>query len=276
MGDLGKDTAVAGSNGRFTARLSRDWEIWGPNGGYVAAVLLRAAQAATTMSRPVSFSCQYLGVADFDDVDLEVTSLRRASRAEALRVTMRQGERPIAEAQVWAVGDVEGLEHDHAARPSVPPPHEVPTIVDRLGKDHSDVYRFWSNLQSRPVTWVEDWDNRVPARPERYDWYAFVPAPDTGDPFVDACRSLVLIDTLCWPAACLAYSSDMAWFAPSLDLSVRFHRPAPSSEHLLVHSFAPVAADGLVAGEARTYDVDGRLVATGLSHMLCRPAGRPG
>ena len=41
MGDLAIDTAVEGSDGRYRARLSRDWEIWGPNGGYLAAIALR-------------------------------------------------------------------------------------------------------------------------------------------------------------------------------------------------------------------------------------------
>lgn len=45
MGDLDRDTALTGSAGRYTAALSEDWRIWGPNGGYVAAVALRAAGA---------------------------------------------------------------------------------------------------------------------------------------------------------------------------------------------------------------------------------------
>ena len=52
MGDLAVDTEVVGGDGHFTAQLSSDWEIWGPNGGYVAAVLLRAAGAHTRFDRP--------------------------------------------------------------------------------------------------------------------------------------------------------------------------------------------------------------------------------
>src|SRR5437763_14095310 len=42
VGDLDLDTRVernAAGDG-FTATLSRDWEIWGPQGGYVASVAL--------------------------------------------------------------------------------------------------------------------------------------------------------------------------------------------------------------------------------------------
>ena len=39
MGDLATDTALRPcGDGRFEATLSADWEIWGPMGGYVAAV----------------------------------------------------------------------------------------------------------------------------------------------------------------------------------------------------------------------------------------------
>ena len=30
------DTLVAMVDGRLTANLSRDWDTWGPNGGYIA------------------------------------------------------------------------------------------------------------------------------------------------------------------------------------------------------------------------------------------------
>jgi len=34
--DLGVDTTVVGSGSRYTATLAEGWEIWGPQGGYVA------------------------------------------------------------------------------------------------------------------------------------------------------------------------------------------------------------------------------------------------
>jgi len=45
MGNLADDTEVSGADDHYVARLSRDWEIWGPNGGYLASVAIRAAGA---------------------------------------------------------------------------------------------------------------------------------------------------------------------------------------------------------------------------------------
>ena len=91
MGDLERDTAVEGGDGHYGCRLSEDWEIWGPNGGYVASVALRAAGAHSRFDRPASIVGHFLGVAEFDPVDIEVTTLRAAKRAESIRVSMTQG-----------------------------------------------------------------------------------------------------------------------------------------------------------------------------------------
>src|SRR5262245_27582969 len=144
MGDFCIDTAVEASNGRYSARLSRDWEIWGPNGGYVAAVALRAAGAAATLPRPASFAGHFLSVADFDVVDLEVVTLRAARRAESLRVSMTQRGRPIFEAVVWVVAEGDGLRHDVAEMPALPAPAQLASM-DELAAQHGLTarYRFW-------------------------------------------------------------------------------------------------------------------------------------
>src|SRR5471032_2330743 len=118
MGDLALDTAVTGGGGHYTARLSRDWEIWGPNGGYIASIALRAAGAHSRYGRPVSIVGHFLGVASFDDVLLEVKTLRVTKRAESMRVSMKQGRDEIFEALVWTCAPMEGLEHELAINPA--------------------------------------------------------------------------------------------------------------------------------------------------------------
>src|SRR6266576_6819006 len=99
MGDLAIDTAVDGGDGRYTARLSRDWEIWGPNGGYVASIALRGAGAHARFDRPASLVGHFLGVASFDaPLEVRVTTLRAAKRAESIRVSLTQGDQPIFDA----------------------------------------------------------------------------------------------------------------------------------------------------------------------------------
>ena len=64
MGDIEVQTAVEPiGDGRFRAMVHGDWEIWGPCGGYVAALALRAAgppRHGVSAARPASFFCHYL------------------------------------------------------------------------------------------------------------------------------------------------------------------------------------------------------------------------
>jgi acyl-CoA thioesterase-2 len=289
MGALGEDTAVdavdrgegEAAGGRFRARLSRDWEIWGPNGGYIASVALRAAGAATTLPRPATFSCLFLGIGSFDEpVDVDVTSIRRAQRTEAMRVCIGQAGRPLLEAHVWAVDDgLDGLEHDATTPPDVPGPAELRSMAELMPDETP--HRFWRNFETKPVEWIppDEWPPPAPMEPSVRQWMRFSPvARYEDDPWVDACRSVVLLDTFQWPAAHRAHvhrsTDEAAFIAPNIDLSVRFHRAAPASEWLLVDAFGPVAHGGLMAGEARLWSEDRRLVASAGSHLLCREVPR--
>ena len=175
MGALDVDTAVVGRDGQFVGQVTRDWEIWGPNGGFLAALALRAAGAHTDLRRPASFSCHFLGVADFDAVDLSVRTLRRTKRAESIAVSMTQYGAPVLEAMVWVVGDVDGLEHDAWTAPSVDSPRGLMTIAERA--PDQPMFAFWNNLECRPCGWIDDWDNRPAGVFHENAW---LPVPSDG------------------------------------------------------------------------------------------------
>jgi acyl-CoA thioesterase II len=279
MGDLAADTAVtAVGDGAYTARISPEWEIWGPMGGYVASVALRAAEAASPFPRPASFSCHYLGVARFDEVQLTVRTLRSARTAMSQRVEVRQGDKPILEATVWSVGDVDGLVHDVVEPPDAPGPDELKSVEELLTDEERAArpnYPFWDNLESKPLTW---WDEMptAPLPPVWQTWLRFAPTATFEGPWVDACRSLVLIDLQSWPSASRQhFGAPVAYTAPSLDLYVAFADPQPGSDWLLADGYGPVARDGLMTWNGRLWSVDGHLVATGEGQMLCRRLPTP-
>lgn len=272
MGDFGEDTEVRAVPGGWRAQLSRDWEIWGPNGGYVAAVALRAAGAASELPRPISFAGHFLSVADFEEVTLEVTTLRRAKHAESLRVSMTQAGKPVFEALVWAGADgLSGLEHAECPMPAAERPRALPSVEELLPPDaRRTTFPFWDNLECRPINWVL-WEDREPGPAHALDWYRFRPRPTFDDPWLDAARSLLLIDTMVWPAACRHHVRQEEFVAPSLDVRASFHALEPQSEYLLVDARSPVGRDGLVGGEAAVFSESGTLLASGAAQLLCRP-----
>jgi acyl-CoA thioesterase len=273
VGSLDVDTRLDGGDGTYTATLSRDWEIWGPCGGYVAAVACRAAGCTSRFDRPVSFTCHYLGVAAFDAVDLTVTTIRAGRTTESLRVSMTQQGRPILEGMLLTMADHDGLEHVDTEAPDVPDPHGLASVAERMAtvEGAEPPFPFWHNIDSRPVAWRDGWPPEGPLPPTWQEWERFIPDATSDDPWVDAARSLVWIDLCGWPAASRAHVyRQPPWVAVNVDLYVAFHQARPASEYLLVDGHSSIAAEGLMGYTARVWAEDRALVASGGGQLFCR------
>jgi acyl-CoA thioesterase II len=272
-GDFERDTAVTGGDGRYGATLVRAWELWGPAGGYVSAIALRAAGKHSRFDRPVSIACNYLGVAEFGPIEIAVETVNSAKRSEVIRVDLIQNGRTFLDATVWTIDrEMAGLSHDVIPIPEVPPPEDLKAWIDVSDQSRNPYRHFWSNLEERLLEqWFGLWRDRTPGAPERAGWIRFRPKATFDDPFLDAARSVMIVDVMGWPAAMMAYNDDREFVAPTIELSVRFHRLAQDSEWLFYRAETPIATDGLAAGTATIWDRDGRLVASGGQTMLFRP-----
>jgi acyl-CoA thioesterase-2 len=278
MGDLAIDTELrALGESRYAARMSRDWEIWGPMGGYLAAYALRAAGAHCALPRPASIVGHYLGVGDFDqDIEIHCETRRAAKTARSVRATISQGGRALFDALVWGVTDqLAGLDHHDAAMPDVPHWRDCPTQQERLaarGEESVSRYRFWGNLEARPPAWRDDWLERTTgdAPPEWHEWLRFLPTATFADRWLDACRLLILVDLGSWPAV-QAYHNQSSIMAPSIDIACEFHRIDTAAEWLFMQGHSPSAAQGLIGAHIRVWNDDRVLLASGVSQLLCRP-----
>ena len=275
MGDVALQTAVEtaadGAPGVYTAFVHRDWEIWGPCGGYVAAIALRAAGAERPLVRPASFFCHYLSVADFAPVDLVVTVLRSGRTVTAQRVAMAQEGRPILEAMVWSVGEVDGLEHDDLSPPAVPDPDEIPERTGPPGREDRPRFPFWENFDQRPIEVSETWPPPGPLPPTWRTWVRCRSTTPFEDPWVDAARSLIVLDVGSWPAGSRPHvHREPPYIAPSLDLYASFQYPGGSSEWLLLDAHSPVAQRGLLSWNGRVWSRDRHLIASGGGQAVFR------
>jgi acyl-CoA thioesterase len=164
----------------------------------------------------------------------------------------------------------EGLEHDYTSPPDPGPPEAHPEI--RKLQPEQPQRGLFQNLERRPVGWKPG-DELEPREPVMRAWYRFIPEPHAEDPFVDAARSVILIDSFSWPATWPAHPSKgpSPWIAPNLDLYVRFHHDARQDEWLLGESRADLAADGRIGTEGTVWSPEGQLVAAGSSQLFCRP-----
>jgi len=187
---------------------------------------------------------------------------------------MSQQGQPIFDAMVWSVGDVGGLEHDFAPMPETVEPESVPSNAERLAAVGEEPhFTFWENFDVRSPNLIDFMKSRPPSDPVAGDWYRFIPRSTFDDPWVDACRTVILLDTLGWPAACHVHI-DSEYIAPSIDLAVGFHHRRPDEPWLYAEAKSPSGAGGLIACESRVWARDGALLGIASSQLLCRP-GRP-
>lgn len=102
------------------------------------------------------------------------------------------------------------------------------------------------------------------------EWVRFEPTPTFEDPFIDAARPLILLDTFGWPAVYMKHRG-VDFVAPNLDTAVWFHRPPAASGWLLVDHESPVAGGGLIGVSGRVWDEERNLVASGGAQLYSIP-----
>ncbi|HEY2768329.1 MAG TPA: thioesterase family protein [Solirubrobacteraceae bacterium] len=265
--DLDRATRVDAEGEHYVARLSDEWEIWGPNGGYLAAIALRAAGMRADIPQPRSFYCHFLSSPSFAAVQLEVRTLKRGRRAESFAVEMTQEGKPILHALVKTAAEGPGYSDQHVVAPEVPLPLSLKTYEQLRPAARPPAFSFWNNVERRPV----DQDpTEEPSSPALREWTRFHPAACFEDPFLDAARALILLDTFGFPAAYQRYRS-WEYLAPNLDTSTWFHHFNPECEWLLIDHECIDAAHGLMAVSGRVWDTEGSLLATGAAQLCCIP-----
>lgn len=202
---------------------------------------------------------------------------RAARQATSVHVRVEQLGKAILAAMVWAVDlGIDGLEHSDAPAPPVPPWHELPTIAERMASDANarpSRYAFWQNFEQRPTDWLgsERWEQRELGPANYEEWLRFVSAP-AADEWAQAARLLLLVDLGGWPAIGRRHRTE-EWIAPSIDVSCEFHHLDPTDEWSLLQGKSPVARDGLIGSHQHVWNDRGDLVASGISHLLCRRIG---
>jgi acyl-CoA thioesterase len=123
------DTAVTPlGDGRYRGRMDTGWWIVrGPNGGYVAAMILRAilTELDDATRPPRSLTIHYLRPPTEGDVDILVTTERVGRTLTTLAARMVQAGRQMAIALCACATPQEGLTFNDATMPVVPGPGEL-------------------------------------------------------------------------------------------------------------------------------------------------------
>jgi acyl-CoA thioesterase len=244
------DTAVSAVGaGRFEATIRPAWRVERPNGGYVAAIVLRAvtAELADPVRVPRSFTVHYLRPPADGPVEIEVTVERAGRTMSSVSARLLQGGRTVALALVAAGHARENFALDAAPLPDVAAPEDCPVLAE----------------PAFPIPIRENFETRL----------AIGPQPFTGGSEAVTGGWLRLVDPEPVDAHVLAQVAD-AWVpalfsttttrtgVPTIDLTVHFRQqPLGEDPWLFVRFQTRLAAEGFLEEDGQIWDRRGRLLA---------------
>jgi acyl-CoA thioesterase len=248
------DTAVeALGDGRFAAAMSERWWVGrGPNGGYVAAVILRAIQAMAAAERaPRSLTVHFLKAPRAGAVEVAVEVEREGSRVTFLSARLKQDGETCATAlavlsENWTDGGFAEVEMPEAGEPGELSPID-PTVEGRPNMLH--------NYRLRPALGEEAFSGG-PAR--NGAWIR------TREPrLLDAPLAATLLDTW-FPAPFVRLDHPVP--APTIDYTVHFRSPLPPlgagpEDAYLIAFRSKIARHGFFEEDGELWSADGTLLA---------------
>ena len=259
MGTFAADTAVRPApGGGLTCAVDPDWwVVAGPNGGYLAAIVVHALETrVATAERPLrSLTVQYQRAPKPGPAQIEVTLEREGRSVTFARVTLRQGERLalIALAVLAAPAD-SAIDLSAAVPPSVPGPDDIETLSDAP----SEAPPFGRHFDYRPA--VEERDDGVAVTG---GWLRLHEPHD-----LDAALVCALCDSW-FPAVFSVVHRPMA--VPTLDLTVHVRAALPRPGDWVLGRFTTsTARDGFLEEDAQLFSADGELLAQSRQLALAR------
>lgn len=270
MGSLAEATQLCVTDTGVSVALDPSWEGWGPAGGYLASIALRAAANVVPEGhRPVTLQAQFLSRAERGEARVNA-SVSKPGSASLVNVAMSQSDRSFFQAQIWTTSRTTGPRNHRLVMPEVPPPERLIGLEDHFSSAGRSLVTFWSKLDCRPVEFRAP--GGKPARTDRLQrWYKFRDEPHPVSPFDHAARAAILIDANVWAAHWRMMDSEPDYSGPSLDLTLWFHDVSRYTDWLLLDAVSPTAADAIVHGTSSLWTADGGLVATGGGNCLVVP-----
>jgi acyl-CoA thioesterase len=259
-----RDTAVTRTgDDTFAASLSGDWWVFaGANGGYLAAVLLRALTERVgdpeRMAR--SLTVHYLRRPEAGPVEVTTNVVREGRSLATLTATMTQGGREMALAVAAFSRPRPFWDFSDAAMPDAPPPEETRPSRWPAEMWPPIVHRFEYRPLGGEAVFAGGPDAAVSA-------WVRLREPRSHDPVL-----LALVADALAPAVFPKATAPVS--ATTIDLTVHFRGVAgeePYDGWVLAAFRSRTSADGFVEEDGEIWTPDGRLLAQSRQLALLAP-----
>jgi acyl-CoA thioesterase len=241
----------------FTATIRRNfWIVVGPNGGYVAAIFLRAMTArlgdeAATRT-PRSFTVHYLDPPTEGEVRVRTRIERQGRALSTVTARMIQADRTVAIAVAAFSKPRPSLEFNDLRMPDVPPPGELhqrpfdPAVMPPMAGQIA----VWHALGALPLSGEDE--------PLTGGWFRLA------DPEPLTYPQLALLADAWMPAVFNRMTAIGG--APTIDLTIHFRDPIPTDpppppDDVYLGVFRTnVGTEGFVEMDGEIWASDGRLL----------------
>jgi acyl-CoA thioesterase len=254
--------------GAFAAACDAAWFAGpGPNGGYLAAIVLRAmiAELADPRREPRSLTCHYLRPPAAGPVRIDVTVERSGRTTSTLTARLSQeGRQCVLGVAAFGI-EVPAPAAYAGAPPAVPAPEEIAPL-DNGSSGLSIVGRF----EVRPALGGAMFAGAGEALTG--GWLRFA------DPRPTDAVALAMFADAWWPAPWVRLT-EPAW-APTIDLTVHVRAPRAAArlapgEPVLAVFRSTTAADGFFEEDGELWTRGGVLLAHSRQLALLNPLERP-
>ncbi len=240
-------------DGRFGAVIRDNWWVGrGPNGGYIAAILMNALGRVLQERPPRSLSIHYLRPPAAGPAEVVVAVERQGRTASFLSARLEQDGKVGATALAAFSDPRTGPSYEARAMPGVKPPEELAHLVPEE-RNRPAFFRNYEAIpaigpppfQSEETTLTGGWIRTREPRP------------------LDAPLAAAILDA--WIPTAFIYL-DRAYPAPTLDLTIHFREPLPPpgcgpDEWYLSAFRSGLARDGFFDEDGELWSADGRLLA---------------
>ncbi|GAA5062388.1 acyl-coenzyme A thioesterase PaaI-like protein [Thermocatellispora tengchongensis] len=238
--------------------LDDGYSIGGPlNGGYLLAVILRAAVDASPHEHPVSTSAQFLRVPKPGPARVHLEQLKAGRTAAMTRATLVQDGTSYIDTLI-TTATLTAAEPDYTDAPPVPlPPEEECLALPAPKPENNMTFNAQIDLRFDPPTigWLT---GEPTGRPESRAYFRMA-EPQDPDPYVLA----LAVDAL--PP--VVFSAGARGWAPTVELTW-YLRALPAPGPLALYGSGRLISDGWFDEEVEVRDSTGRLVAQ--SRQLAR------
>lgn len=250
-----RDTRVSQIDpGVFEGHVNRDWWIvFGPNGGFLAAMIVKAMGAAVDDDRRVarSLTIHYTAAPTEGPVHIRTTVERTGRSLTTVSARMEQGERLIALAiGAFSRERIAAIEFDEAPVPEgTPQPEDVEPVAP-----HPSAPPFSQQWEVRPAVGTPPFSGTTEGPTLTGGWIR-----PLDDHPIDAALVAQLTDA--WlPAVFVRLTEPNA--VPTIDLTIHFRAELPlPPDYVLVTFESRLSRGGFVEEDGALWSRDGRLIA---------------